>query len=162
MRPLLVILTIVIALISASAQNYSRPINRRAVTAVEVKTPEAINDTIVPSTDSISVAGFEKTLRNMYETMFITNRTSRPVIGMTLQIDYLDMTGRQLHQAIHDISTDIPAGETRRIEVRAFDRSALFYYHLSPKPTRAAQATPFDVKVKVLFIIHPKLTSPTQ
>lgn len=117
-------------------------------------------DTVrTPAADSIVVAGFEKTLRSNRESMYVSNRTSSPIEGLGIDITYLDMKGRMLHRSSHDISETVPAGETRLVDLLSFDRQGLYYYHLSPVPSRASRATPFQVKVAVSYILIPK--SPT-
>lgn len=108
-----------------------------------------------PSRDSVSVAGFEKTLRSNRESMYFTNNTARTVAGMQIEITYLDMEGRMLHKTTHTTSTEIPSGETRLIDFPSFDRQGLYYYHLSPLPPRASRATPFRAKVRILHALIP-------
>lgn len=146
--------------LSAAAQNYRRPTpsqsNHHAADAAQSVQIQC--DTVAnPAVDSVVVTGFDKQLRSKRETMFVSNHTARPITSITLRIDYFDMAGRQLHSATHSTSVDLPPGQTRQIEVPAFDRTDRFYYHLSPAPTRAQQATPFTVTVYVLQITHPKL-----
>ena len=103
--------------------------------------------------DSVVVAGFDKPLRSTRESMFVTNGTASAISGLGIEITYRDGRGRMLHRASHAISADIPAGQTRRIEVPSFDRGGAFRYRLSEPPRGARQATPFDVTVKVTYII---------
>ncbi|MDE6288768.1 MAG: hypothetical protein K2M00_08305 [Muribaculaceae bacterium] len=154
-----VIIVMLLFSTAAVAQNMRRPTPRAGRRAAPVSAPvELSRDTVVsPMTDSISIAGFEKPLRAMKETMFITNNTGEPVIDVGLDMVYTDLKGRMLHRATHNVEAAIPAGETRRVELRSFDTSGLFYYRLSPVPARAANATPFDVKVTVTYITHPRL-----
>ncbi len=157
-RCLLLVMIALFGFVALSAQNMQRTIPRgqktirKAVTAVEI--PQY--DTIVPAAGTVVVAGFEKPLREKKETMFITNNLSREITSVTLQINYLDSKQRQLHQADHSIWVDIPPGETRRIEIKSFDRSKLFYYHKTALTGRPKQATPFWVDVKVVNVTHLK------
>ena len=110
-------------------------------------------DTIEPGlTDTIAVSGYDKKSRSMRESMFVSNRSGRPLRGLQLEVNYYDSSDRQLHQASHWVSADIPAGETRMVDVPTFDRQGSFHYYLSP-PSRSTASTPFKVKVKVLRII---------
>lgn len=116
-------------------------------------------DTIAfPGTDSIVVAGFEKTLRATKESMIVTNNTSREITAIGLDITYLDMKGRMLHRTTRSIQLPegLPPGESRMVSIPSFDRQGLFYYHHSPKPRRATQATPFRVAVTVSHICIPQ------
>ena len=59
------------------------------------------------------------------------------------------MKGRTLDMRNVKIDIDLPAGETRRIDIKAWDRQKVFYYHLSPVP-RTAQATPYQVGISLV------------
>lgn len=111
-------------------------------------------DTVVKP-DSVRISGFEKQLRATRETMFVTNRTQRPLEWLEIEVSYLDMKGRMLHKATHSLTVDIPPGESRLIDIPTFDRQNLFYYHRTGVSRRALQATPFKVAVEVLRICHP-------
>lgn len=153
----LLLAALAVAIMAASAQNYQRPTpSKPARHASATQTANIQCDTVAnPPADSVVVTGFDKQLRSKRETMFVSNHTSRTITSITLRIDYFDMAGRQLHSATHSTSVDLPPGQTRQIELPAFDRTDRFYYHLSPTPTRAQQATPFTVTVTVLQITHP-------
>lgn len=157
-RFLIIIIAAAIALIG-EAQNLSRrvPPAPRAAKVPEAAPAIAPSDTLRGAEcDSVVVAGFDKPLRAVRETMFVSNHTHRPIDGICLEITYSDTRGRMLHKAVHNISCDIPPGETRRVEVRSFDRVGLFHYRLSPVPNRATQATPFDVAVTIKHILTPQ------
>jgi hypothetical protein len=158
MRHLLAIL-LIMATMAVAAQNLTRNVPRRSKAGhTRTVSTEMTYDTVAyPSTDSVVVSGFDKPLRAMKESMFITNNLARPIVDIIVDIEYLDMSGRQLHRATHTISEPIPSGETRMVKVPSFDTSSAFYYHLSPAPKRVAQATPFQVKVTITSVTHPLL-----
>lgn len=166
MRRLLIALAALLAAGCIMAQHLRRtdPSRRRAATRHSVAAAVAYDTVTAPPADSVAVAGFEKPLRAMRESMFVTNSSSRDITGVGLDIVYTDLSGRMLHRAAHDVDVIIPAGETRRVEVPSFDSSGLLYYRLSPKPRNTRQATPFDVKVTVTYITCPFLTpaNPTE
>lgn len=153
MRAVFVILAFMFCVVMWS-QNLTRhmPSARRATPAAQA--PGAVPDTLRDARcDSLLVSGFDKPLRAVRESMFVTNSSAVTVAGLGIEITYLDSRRRMLHKAVHEITCDIPPGETRRIEVRSFDRSGLFHYRLSPVPRGAVQATPFDVTVVVDYIL---------
>lgn len=154
-----VIIAMLFLTLGAAAQNLRRPTPRTVRRAAPVSATVGLpRDTVAfPAADSVSVAGFEKPLRAMKETMFVTNNSAEPIADVGLDIVYTDIKGRMLHRAAHFLEVSIPPGETRRVEIPSFDSSGLFYYRLSPVPARATNATPFDVKVTVTFITHPRL-----
>jgi len=150
-----IVILFAILVIVAVGQDYRRPVPRIKQRLAQSAGAQSLYDTIVPGGDSVVVAGFEKPLRAVRESMFITNHLSHPVEGAVLEVTYLDTHGRMLHKATHQINVRIPTGETRRVEIPSFDRQGLFYYKLSTLPPRAKQATPFDVKVQTtqVFIL---------
>lgn len=142
--------------LAASGQQLTRrlPAQARRSAATPAPATLPVCDTVRgDECRALQVSGFEKPLRAMRESMFVTNTSPDTVTGFGIEITYTDTRGRQLHKAAHDVAEEIPAGETRRVEVRSFDRSGLFHYRLSPAPRRAAQATPFDVRVRVTYIL---------
>lgn len=121
-------------------QRVSEP--RETITSVAAAT-----DTVTPDTSMIRLAGFDKTLTATREAFFVTNRMAGTIKELRIRISYHDMRGRQLHEATHTLTTDIPAGATRQLTIPAWDRQHSFYYHRSVRPRR--QATPFDVKCTI-------------
>lgn len=115
---------------------------------------QAVNDTVVPSAGMIVVSGFDKPLRSYRESVFVTNRSRRRLIGVRLTISYLDADGRLLHRAVQTLPADIPAGETRQLMFPSWDRQQAFYYELSSKPRRA-DGTPFSVAITADAAIFP-------
>ncbi len=156
MNRIVAIIVFSLLALGLSAQNYLRPVDHSSKKARKSEAVVVVERDTVFLPEYIVVAGFEKPLRSMRESMFVTNNGPDELCSLGITIDYLDMQGRGLHQAKHVVGVDIPPGATRRIDVKAFDRSSLFYYHLSPKPKRATLATPFDVRVAVDFITKPK------
>lgn len=141
----------------ASAK-WRKPVPATETVAKRTKAPvptRAVSDTVCPDSGMIVAAGFEKVLRSSRESVFITNNTSRPLEALKLDITYKDMRGRMLHRNAMWVEAEIPAGETRMVSFPSFDRQNLFYYHLSPLPSRASRATPFTVGIEVALITHP-------
>ena len=158
MRSPLFLFVLIVSILTLSAGTpFSKPVRKpgnssRKASSESTESPSY--DTIVmPSRDSVAVAGFEKTLRSSHESMYVSNLSSTDIAAVALEIIYSDTKGRMLHKNSHEVSADIPAGETRLIEVPSFDRQGLYYYYLSPAPARARQATPFRVEVKVNYIL---------
>lgn len=100
--------------------------------------------------DSLTISGYDKPLRSHSETLFITNRTGKNLKSVILEITYLDSKGRQLHKATRTLKAEIPDGETRMLKFASWDAQCAFYFHLSPKPKRVEQATPYSVVIKPL------------
>lgn len=99
---------------------------------------------------AIRFYGFDKTVASNIESFFISNSLVETIIGMELDITYIDMKGRQLHKRSVSIDCDIPGGETKRYDIKSWDTQKSFYFHQSVKPKR--QATPFNVKIELLSV----------
>lgn len=154
-------ISLLTVLMPLHAQRLTRPVprgHRSVTTHVRTTAYDTVRGT---ACDSVTVSGYDKTLRAVRESMFITNMSALAIAAVELTVDYLDTSGRQIHKASHTVECDIPPGETRRVEVPTFDRAGAFYYRLSAPPRRSTQATPFDVAVTVTALIYkPETTTP--
>lgn len=103
------------------------------------------SDTIKCDEGDIVLRGFHKPLRSRRESVFATNNTTSAAIGVILDITYTDVKGRILHHQRRTLVTDLPSGETRKLDFPSWDRQQVFYYTHSPEPPRA-DGTPFDVR----------------
>ena len=99
------------------------------------------------SPDSITIADYDKPLRSNYETIFVTNRHQRKLVQITINIDYIDMNGSQLHSRSVTVECDIPPGTTRQLQMRAWDRQKAFYHHTTRSKPRSPHARPYKVVV---------------
>lgn len=94
--------------------------------------------------DQVVFAGFDKNRNSSVESFFITNNTDRTLTGVTLYIEYLTPEGRQLHKKFLKLDCRIPAGETRKADIKSWDTQRSFYY-IKSNPGRNG-GTPFDVR----------------
>ncbi len=119
-----------------------------------LRTETASLDTLTDDslTSNIILSGFDKPLRSTNETLFVRNMTGTDISGLVIELEYSDSKGRQLHKRTVTKACDIPAGETRQICFRSWDRQQSFHYRLSPRPRRA-DGTPFDVTCTVKAVI---------
>lgn len=93
--------------------------------------------------DQVVFTGFDKKQNNSKESFFIINNTDRRLTGVALYIDYRTPDGRQLNRQYLKLSCDIPAGETRKVDIKSWDTQRSFYYYKStPSKNRG---NPFDV-----------------
>lgn len=99
--------------------------------------------------DKIVLSGYDKTLSDANESFFVTNNTPFHLSRLSLKFSYTyTETAEMLHEEIYEVDCDIPAGETRQVLIRSFDRQHKFYYYASRKPRRAA--TPYDITYSLL------------
>lgn len=107
----------------------------------------AVTESTTLSPDSITIADYDKPLRSNYETIFVTNRHQRKLVQITINIDYIDMNGSQLHSRSVTVECDIPPGTTRQLQMRAWDRQKAFYHHTTRSKPRSPHARPYKVVV---------------
>lgn len=119
------------------------------------KTPVTVDvyDTIRPA--MVRFSGYEKPNTALRETFLVTNLDSLDLNGIAVELEYLDMESRQLHRAAHTIKVNIPGGETRMVNVPAWDRNHSFHYFRSPAPQRR-QSTPYKVRSNALYVLRLK------
>lgn len=107
----------------------------------------AVTESTTLSPDSITIADYDKPLRSNFETIFVTNRHQRKLVQITINIDYIDMNGSQLHSRSVTVECDIPPGATRQLQMRAWDRQKAFYHHTTRSKPRSPHARPYKVVV---------------
>lgn len=112
----------------------------------------------LPSDSLLHLSGYDKPLRSSRESLFVTNRTCRTIKEISLEVEYLDRHGRQLHKRRVTVRCDIPSGQTRRVEFPTWDTQHAFYYRLSTKPQRADGA-PYDIRCTVNYCLTSELPS---
>ena len=137
----------------AEAQRTTRGGRHRPVGSTIVRIDNApAADTIVAGADScVRLSGFDKTLASRRESFFVSNlMDSADLVWLSMRIDYLDMSGRQLHQRRARVRCDVPPGQTRRVDIPAWDIQKVYYYHKSePRRRVMAAAAPFDISITV-------------
>ncbi|MDE6157635.1 MAG: hypothetical protein K2F78_05760 [Muribaculaceae bacterium] len=151
------LLTLAAVLCAALAAQTSTRRGLKPEAKAAVQASVAAVDTIAaPEAHLVDINGYDKPLRSRRETFFVTNNSRRDICGLAFTITYYDTARRVLHSASHNVKADIPAGQTRQQSVRSWDTQFSFYYRRSATSQRAAQATPYDVAVKVdtLFVIR--------
>lgn len=100
------------------------------------------------SIEQAQITGFDKRAEAVVESFFVTNTTDRRLVGMDFTLTYYTLDNRMLHSRHVEIDCDIPAGETRKFDIKSFDRQKSFYYHKSQAPARR-QATPFRISLQI-------------
>ena len=115
----------------------------------------AVTDTVAAAGGELTFAGYDKPLLSRKETFLVTNHYSDTVRSVTVRIDYLDLSGRQLHSDCTTLECDIPPGQTRRVAKKSWDLQQTYYYHLGKKP-RTSGVTPFTVTITPIQFTVPK------
>lgn len=152
MKRLFWILLASIAIVCAADNTLRR--HTRVDLAPDANADTITCDTVVATAGQITVSGYDKPLRSYGESFFVTNATRQRLSAVILDIQYLDLQGRQLHNRRATVAADIPAGETRRVDISSWDKRQTFYYHLGPKP-RTRGVTPFAVRITpVAFVVR--------
>lgn len=145
-RVLILILTMIVA--SAMTAQHT---TRRSLKVAQYQPSAAVTyDTVAVSGDRrVSFTGYEKTLRSMTESFFVTNNCSDSIEIIDVEIQYKDMDGNSLDCRQERVEIDLTPGQTRKADLRAWDRQKVFYYYRSPQPKKQ-QATPYKVSIKLL------------
>lgn len=92
----------------------------------------------------VSFAGYDKEPNSNLESFMIINPSSLTIIGFEVKVNYLDMQDRMLHSRIIKENCEVPPGETRRMDIKTWDKQHAYYYYLGNRPKRVA--TPFKVE----------------
>lgn len=105
---------------------------------------------------SVSLSGYEKTLRSSKESILVTNACADTIDAISLTIDYLDMQGRQIHRRTLELSSPDPIapGQTRQLEFRSWDSQRVWHYRLSQPTNPTGQATPYDIKATINYALR--------
>lgn len=113
------------------------------------------DDRLAPyCSDSVILSKYDKTVDANEETFFVTNRSRRRLLGMKLELKYLTEDGSELHRRVCDISCNVPSGETRRVDIRSWDRQNSFRYIGSRLPRRR-EAIPYKVTLTLRQLTFP-------
>lgn len=141
--------------IPAKVVKTTRPNLKLKETAKQTAEPEHIPTLVFAGRDSVIVlSGFDKKLSSDRESFFVTNRSdSTDITRIVFTIKYLDMQQRQLHLLRRNLRVDIPAGETRYVSFRSFDRQHSFYYEKSGVPRVRAAAFSIVAAVDSVFCV---------
>lgn len=101
--------------------------------------------------DSVIYRGFDKPSSADMESFIITNCSHRHLEGLCVEISYFTPGGELLHRREVERAVDIPAQESRKCDVRSFDRNHSFYYHLSNPGRSGAAAFTVKMHTKALY-----------
>lgn len=109
--------------------------------------------------DSVIFSKYDKTVDSNVETFFVTNRSRRTLSGMKLELKYMTEDGSELHRRVCDIPCNVPPGETRRVDIRSWDRQNTFCYIGSRMPRRRV-AIPYKVTLTLRQLTFPTDKAP--
>lgn len=134
-----------------------------AAAVTEARADSAAYDTIAaPEPHTVDINGYDKPLRSRYETFFVSNNTSASVAALSFTISYYNTAGELLHRAPRRVSVDIPAGETRQVSLRSWDKQFAFYYTRSTVPARTGTATPYEIAMTVDTVFTVRRAAPVK
>ena len=105
-------------------------------------------DTIFSNPLNLIISGYDKPLTSRYETFFVTNNSSLHITSITVEFNYTDINGRQLHSRTAKIDCDIPPQQTRQLKTGSWDTQFNFYYHMSQQPRR--RSTPYKATHRII------------
>ncbi len=117
---------------------------------------EKVNDTIVPANGEIGLYGYEKAQQSATESFFLTNNTGREIVSIAVSISYFNMRGEKLHSRTEEVKCDIPPSETRKIDLKSWDRQRLWYYFGS-HARHTDFSNPYDIRFHIDFVVSPAM-----
>ena len=123
-------------------EKHESSINRN-YTKIDI--PNADDNTI---TNQLFFFGFDKPLNSSYESFFITNSLDKDIVGLDLEIEYLTTDSLPLHKRVVNIECNLRKKETKRVDIKSWDKQKSFYFHKNSKPRK--QATPFIVGFRLI------------
>lgn len=121
-----------------------------ALPAASAETAEG-TDTLACGAGDLVFSGYDKPLRASRETLFITNRMSADAVRAVFHIEYFDLQGRQIHRRRCAVDLDLPAGETRCVDLPAWDRQGSYYFRGSRRPR--VSGVPYTVTVSADSVV---------
>lgn len=144
---IVIVVMLMSAAVTARAQKRSTLHGSKATKSLR-QVESLVADSV--SVASIVLSGYDKTVSSNKETLFITNNSELYVTGITLDILYLDLQGRELHRRTVSRRVDLPAGDTRCVDFPSWDAQKSFYYRYSKTPRK--QAIPYDVRISTISV----------
>ena len=141
-RCILISLLLILTGISATAQRTTR----RNLTPRE--NIVAACDTIFSDPLDLVISGYDKPLTSRHETFVVPNNSSVHITSITVEFNYTDLNGRQLHSRTAKIDCDIPPRQTRQLKTGSWDTQFNFYYHMSQQPRR--RSTPYKATHRII------------
>lgn len=95
--------------------------------------------------DSISFSGYEKEANANTESFLVSNNSYAPLSAIKIKIIYSDLQDRMLHTRTLTQPCFIPSGETRKIDIKSWDKQHTYFYYLGNEPRKVA--TPYKIKI---------------
>lgn len=95
--------------------------------------------------DSISFAGYEKEANAGFESFIIINNTETSLSGVKMKIIYKDLQDRMLHSRIVEQRCFVPTKESRKIDIKSWDKQHTYFYYLGNEPRKVA--TPYKIEI---------------
>lgn len=144
MRLPILMLTLAASCLIVSADTKTTRRNLKAATAATAAVDTSL---MTEATDSLSISGYDKPLRSTQETLFVTNRCRSAINMVSITITYTSVNGEMLHRRNVNLPCSIPAGETRQLAFRSWDRQQAYYHHATRVIPRSQKAIPYRTEI---------------
>jgi hypothetical protein len=145
-----ILITALLACTSAHADDTTRRGKLRPRVTATVEPADTVHfDATEISADSLVISSYDKPLRSLRETFFVTNRHHHmSLASIRVRLTYRRHdNGTMLHARTVNISTMIPPGETRQLYSTSWDRQYSYYYYATRIKPRSAKAIAYDVDI---------------
>ena len=146
-----VMLAAVAVAMSAQRVVTTRPGNLQpAAVRPEVSSITAVADTA--ALDSLSVSAYDKPLRSLRETFFVTNNlASDTLTSLQLRLTYTaSADSAMLHSRTAILPCDIPPAQTRQLYLIAWDRQYTYYSENTRIKPQSTKAVPYSTRIELL------------
>ena len=99
---------------------------------------------------SLGFLAYDKKTNAPKETFFIDNGSDIDLDGLNLEISYFNSAGKLIHRRNAEISTPLPAKETRKVDIPSWDTQKSYHY-INSVPSRKG-SSPYTVRFKILSV----------
>ncbi|MDE7396583.1 MAG: hypothetical protein K2M98_02530 [Muribaculum sp.] len=156
MRLSVVSIIIAVAIVCMSAQHTRTTRRGKLVpdTTTTVKSSTDANRTLIEANpDSIIISRYDKPLRSLRETFFVTNLYSDTLTTLSLQLSYYVAGSEEmLHKRDAMLPCIVPPRETRQLYLSAWDRQFTYYHADTRIRPKSAKAIPYTVTITPLQV----------
>lgn len=101
--------------------------------------------------NNLTFMGYDKKTSAAKETFFVDNSSDTSLSALELEISYYNSTGKLIHKRKVEIKENLPAKETRKVDIPSWDTQKSYHYEKSVPSTKGS--TPYTVKFKVVSFI---------
>lgn len=117
--------------------------------------PDVVTAVVAADTvalDSLAVSAYDKPLRSLRETFFVTNNMEADTLtSIRLTLTYTSVTDSlMLHSRTVTVQCEIPPAQTRQLYMIAWDRQFTYYSENTRIKPQSSKAVPYSTQIELL------------